>query len=104
MIGRRASLLVGIGLMVAVTAIASSTASAATYRIALLPQSIPAGGQATILATINASGPASGRSTSRHPRAMASRGSGCPAARQAASSATSFACAGSGSLPAVRRS
>jgi hypothetical protein len=56
MIGRRASLLVGIGLTVAITAIASSTASAATYRIALLPQSIPAGGQATILATINASG------------------------------------------------
>jgi hypothetical protein len=56
MIGRRASLLVAIGLALAPATIASSTANAAAYRIALLPQSVPAGSQSTIRATISASG------------------------------------------------
>jgi hypothetical protein len=55
MIGRRASLLVGIGLALALATVASSSASAAAYRIALLPQSVPAGSQSTIRATISAS-------------------------------------------------
>ena len=56
MIGRRASLLAGIGLALAIATVASSTASAAAYRIALLPQSVPAGSQSTIRAAISASG------------------------------------------------
>jgi hypothetical protein len=55
MIGRKASLLVGIGLALVTATMASSTAGAASYRIGLLPQSMPAGGQATIRATITAS-------------------------------------------------
>jgi len=54
--GRRASLLVGIGLALALATVASSTASAAAYRTALLPQSVPAGSQSTIRATISPSG------------------------------------------------
>jgi hypothetical protein len=54
MIGRRASLLVCAGLGLTIATAASSTASAAAYRIGLLPQSMPAGGQATIRATIHA--------------------------------------------------
>lgn len=48
-------MLVGIGLALALSLVASSTASAAAYGIALLPQSVPAGSQSTIRATISAS-------------------------------------------------
>jgi len=54
--GRRASLLVSIGLALARATVASSTASAAAYRTALLPQSAPAGSHSTIRATISAAG------------------------------------------------
>jgi hypothetical protein len=71
MIGRRASLLAGAGLALTIATVASSTASAAAYRISLLPQTMPAGGHASIRATIHASGAAVGSINLKPPEGYA---------------------------------